>query len=1341
MRIPSSYLLAGCLPLIGIPMAIAQPVLPAGEGKRIFDVRNYGAAGDGTTLNTAAIQKAIDALATSGGGTLWIPRGQFLSGAIILKPSVNLHLDQGAVLKGSTNIEDYPVRNTRIEGHFQVWIPALINASNADHLRITGAGTVQGGGKPFWDEFWKRRGADKTTKNLDVRRPRNIFIEDSTDVEVSGISLRDSGFWNLHLFRCQDVLVDKVDIRTPSHAPSTDGIDVDSCRNVTVRGSYLSVDDDNIVLKGNKGTSALDDKTIGPDEHIRISNCTFGLGNAALTLGSEATLVRDVIMENCTLTGTEKNCILKLKLRPDTEQHYENIMVQNITVNNPEAQLISIQGWTQYFDLQGRPAPSQLVTNVTLSNITGTLHDFGQVAGPAKSSVSGLTFKDINVTLKNSEVVIKNVKDLKLSNVKINGVKYTGDQPIADDPFAWPPITAQTKPWAYNWWMGSAVDKTNLTQELERYAAAGLGGIHIIPIYGAKGFEDKYIDYLSPKWMEMMGWAVSEARRLGMGVDMTTGSGWCFGGPQVKDQDANASVVVKTYEVKAGEKLTQKFNRKSTQALVAFGPEGKVIELTDKISADGDVSFSAPNGTWTFYAISQKPSGQKVKRAGPGGEGWMLNLIYAPAMDDYLKPFTAAFADYTGPKPRAQYHDSYEYRSDWSPDFFAQFEKRRGYRLQTELPALFSKEDNDHAARVKCDYRQTVSEIMAEESLPKWVNWSHEHGFLTRNQAHGSPGNWLDLYAAADIPETEMFHTDRNKLISKFASSAAHVTGKPLVSAETGTWLEEHFTEKLSDVKYLMDDLFLSGINHLFYHGCCYSPNEAGWPGWHFYASLEMNPRNSIWRDAPALNAYAARVQSVLQSGQPDNDILLYWNTGDFWMQPGDKLLPQLTVHERNWFESQPIGKIAKELWDKGYAFDYVSDAQLKTAKVADGKIKMPGGDYKVIVVPECKFIPLETFKQLLTLVKKGAMVVFVRNLTSVPNFPPDISGLNQFEKKRLEKMNLFSKIELKQVAKGAYKANVGSGQIVETMSLEFWPLKQFTSFKPEQMTEQTGLSFVRRSFEAGWNYFIANRTKTNFDGWITLSRDAKSIVILDPMTVNSGAAATRQSAANQIEVHLQLAAGESVMLRAFADKKVEGPAWTYWQPQTPDAKPQTLTGPWNVKFLLGGPTLPADFQTAKLASWTTFPDTNTQAFAGTAKYETTFDAPQERRSATRSDSATKDALRLTEPRSSYSLDLGDVRQSARVRVNGKDYGTLLTPPFRVVLDNLKTTGNTLEVEVTSVAANRIRDLDRRGVKWKTFRDINIVSLDYKPFDASGWPLTDCGLLGPVTLVPVVSGK
>jgi polygalacturonase len=392
----------------------------------LVSIAAAGAVGDGVTLNTPVIQKAIDQLAAKGGGTLVIPRGEFLTGAIFLKPGVNLHLDQGAVLKGSTNIEDYPAMVTRIEGHTQVWRPALVNAKNADHLRITGAGTIQGGGKPFWDAFWERRAANKLTHNLEVERPRNLFIQDAKDLQISGLSLRDSGLWNLHLYRCRNVVVERLDIRAPPHSPSTDGIDVDSCQDVTIRGCYISVNDDNIVLKGDKGPFAMADKENPPVERIRIADCTFGLGNAGLTLGSEASVVRDVVMENCKLTGTERNWVLKLKLRLDTPQIYENITVRNIIVDNPSATLVSFEGWKQALDLQGQPPPSQLVDRVTLANITGRLNDFGRIDGPEKSTVQNVTLENLDLKVNDAKVVIKKVKNLKLNNVKINGVAYTG---------------------------------------------------------------------------------------------------------------------------------------------------------------------------------------------------------------------------------------------------------------------------------------------------------------------------------------------------------------------------------------------------------------------------------------------------------------------------------------------------------------------------------------------------------------------------------------------------------------------------------------------------------------------------------------------------------------------------------------------------------------------------------------------------------------------------------------------------------------------------------------------------------------------------------------------------
>jgi hypothetical protein len=882
----------------------------------------------------------------------------------------------------------------------------------------------------------------------------------------------------------------------------------------------------------------------------------------------------------------------------------------------------------------------------------------------------------------------------------------------AADALAWPPITAQMRPWTWWWWHGSAVDETNIAHELQRFHDAGLGGVQVIPIYGVQGAEDRDIRYLTPRWMTMLDFTVTQAGRLDLGVDMTLGTGWCFGGPTVSDRDANASVVVKTFAVPGGEKWAGKLNRGSTQALVAFSADGKSIDLTDKISTLGEVAWTAPAGAWTVYAISQKPSGQKVKRAAPGGEGWMLNPVYPQAMRDWLPWFDTAFAHYRGARPQAVFQDSYEYRTDWAPDFFAQFKKLRGYRLQTELPALFGgpRSDpgapDDLVARVKYDYRRTLSDLMAQQSEPAWIDWAHRNNFAAIYQAHGTPGNWLDLYGDADIPETEMFHKDRRILISKFASSAAHTQGRELTGAETGTWLKEHFTETLADVKYLADDMFLAGVNRIFYHGACYSPDDAAWPGWLFYAAMEMNPRNSIWHDVRALNDYVTRCQSVLQSGKPDNDILLYWPVADFWSNPAGRVLP-MTVSDTDWFEGQPIGRTAHELWDSGYAFDYVSDRQLQAARLVAGKIQMRGGDYKIIVVPECHYIPLETFQQLLTLAKKGATVVFEKQL------PAEVAGAGDWANRHRKFSRLCGQITLTATDTGLMAGKVGAG---EALAGDLDHALAEAKIIPETMAG-AGLSFVRRSFPGGWNYFIANRGHQDFDGWISPARLARSFAILDPLTGNAGVARPDPGSTNGTRIHLQLAAGQSLILRGFTRQSIAGRAWSY---DRTNGRPVEISGNWNVTFITGGPALPADFQTKKLASWTTFPDTRAQSFAGTARYEITFAAPGP-------------------PDQNYLLDLGAICQSARVTLNGRDYGTLITPPFRVAVGRLKPMGNRLEIEVTNVSANRVRDLDRRGVNWKIFKDVNLVDENYQPFNAANWPLTDSGLLGPVTLTPMAS--
>ena len=405
---------------------------------------------------------------------------------------------------------------------------------------------------------------------------------------------------------------------------------------------------------------------------------------------------------------------------------------------------------------------------------------------------------------------------------------------------AWPEPTAEMKPWVYNWWMGSAVDKAGIEFQCKELKDKGFGGFHVIPIYGAKGYESKYRSLLSPEWIEAWNMAARTARANSLDVDLTMGAGWCFGGPWITEEDAASSKM-------------------------------------------------------------------KVKRAGLGGAGYMLDPFSPKAMSNHVARFEAAFGENgTAERPRAFYHDSYEY-----------------FNARPKTPG-----DIDE---------------MQVATFTVWSDWCRKRGYLTRNEAHGAPANWLDLYQVADIPETEMFgKKDRDILISKFASSAAYARGTKLVSAESCTWIDEHFCERPAEIKELIDMLFLSGVNHVFYHGMCYSPVDVAWPGWCFYASLEMNPRNPIWREMASLNAYITRCQSLFQTWTSDNDIALIYDMTAFRKKGFN---PGLSVHGSDWFYGQAIGKVARKLYDRGFTFDYVSPAMLKRG--------LPEGKYRDVMDPE----------------------------------------------------------------------------------------------------------------------------------------------------------------------------------------------------------------------------------------------------------------------------------------------------------------------------------------------------------------------------------------------------
>ena len=869
----------------------------------------------------------------------------------------------------------------------------------------------------------------------------------------------------------------------------------------------------------------------------------------------------------------------------------------------------------------------------------------------------------------------------------------------------WPAITRDVKPWTRWWWLGSAVDKPGISAQLRELSAAGFGGVEVTVIYGAKGADSAYIPYLSPRWVDVIAHTASEAHALGMGLDLPQGSGWRMGGPSVQPADVNASLALVIDSVAGGATWRRDLTGHRVEAIVAVSDAGVRVPVSVG-AAPTVVEWRAPEGRWTVYVAETRFSGDNVKRPAPGGEGPSIDPFSQSATSHYLDMFAARTTSLPRGAIRSYFHDSFEYTGDASAGIFAFFKQRRGYDLGDELPALAGRADSDRVARVQSDYRQTLDEMLLEHFVQQLTAWSHGRGALMREQAHGSPANILDLYAAADIPETEIFGVlgspDADPLINMFASSAAHVKGRPRASAESFTWLGEHFSGTLDEAKQAADRMFLAGINHLVYHGTAYSPAQAAWPGWQFYASMEWNPRSAFWRDVPAFNQYIARVQSLMQAGRPDNDVLLYWPVWDNWHDVSRKRM-DFRVHDPVWFHNKPFGQVARVLHESGFGVDYVSDRQLAADISASGAgLRSRGGSYSAIVVPGAVHMPPATFARLLALARAGATVLFVGPL------PTDVPGLARRSERRAELAAAQRGLVFAARAGGVREARLGAGRVLTGERLD--ALLEAARVRRDPLAEHKELRFIRRRLPDGLAYFIT--ATDSMSGRVNVAGNPAAVGLMDPMTGHTGLALTSPRSADGT-VFLQLAKGQSVILRTLSTRPV-GAMFPY---ALPVLEPAALQGRWSVTFIAGGPVLPKAFTTDAPVAWTGRGDDDADRFAGTARYAITFDAP---------DSAAR-----------HVLTLGRVAESARVKLNGRELGTLFSSPFSVQTGPLRRTGNVLEIEVTNVSANRVRDLDRRGVEWRIFRDINFVGIDYKPFDASKWPVRASGLIGPVTLQPI----
>jgi hypothetical protein len=334
---------------------------------------------------------------------------------------------------------------------------------------------------------------------------------------------------------------------------------------------------------------------------------------------------------------------------------------------------------------------------------------------------------------------------------------------------------------------------------------------------------------------------------------------------------------------------------------------------------------------------------------------------------------------------------------------------------------------------------------------------------------------------------------------------------------------------------------------------------------------------------------------------------------------------------------------------------------------------------------------------------------------------PTDVPGLGDLPRRQAAFKKLAAPLQFKPVV-GGQRATVGKGAFL--LGADVPQLLTQAGVRRETLVD-SGLQCERRRTAGGHTYFLANWSDKPVNAWVPLATAAKAANLYDPMTGQLGTAAVRQSAKGQPEVYVQLAPGGSCLIDTKEATAGSGPAYAYHRPAGPA---QPVAGPWEVRFVSGGPALPAPLKTAQLESWTKLAGEAGQKFAGTATYSTTFAQP--------SGSA-----------EGYLLDLGRVAQSARVQLNGQEIGTLLGPTYQLYVpkSQLKSV-NMLTLSVSNGMANRISDMDRTGQEWKKFYNVNMAARlkenrgDDGLFTAAKWAPVESGLIGPVTLTPVQAG-
>ncbi|MFO7693376.1 MAG: glycosyl hydrolase [Vicinamibacterales bacterium] len=875
------------------------------------------------------------------------------------------------------------------------------------------------------------------------------------------------------------------------------------------------------------------------------------------------------------------------------------------------------------------------------------------------------------------------------------------------------------------WWFGPTVTNAGLEREMRLMKEGGIGGFEIQPVYPVVlddpvlGFETH--PFLSDAFLDHVRFAAAKAAELGLRADLTLGSGWPFGGPQVGIGHAAGKLRIERTpvppgaqrvavpDIRAGERLLAAFLAPSSPATTTKGLQ-EVSNVSDGLVRLPDL---APQAREVLFFISSR-TGMMVKRPAVGAEGLVLNHYDRAAVDHYLAtvgdPLLSAFG---AAPPYAVFCDSLEvYESDWTGDFLEAFKARRGYDLRPLLPAL-TLDAGPATSAIRRDWGRTLTDLLDDRFLAPMREWAAKRGTRFRIQGYGIPPATISSNAGVDLPEGEgaQWKTLR---ASRWAASIGHLYDRPVISSETWTWLHSpSFMASPLDMKAEADLHFLQGINQLIGHGWPYTADGVAYPGWRFYAAGVFNEKNPWWIVFPDVARYLQRVSFLLRQGRPSNDIAFYLPNDDAWA----RFVPGKVGSFIEGMNQRLGPDIVPAILDAGFNLDFVDDTVLAgRGRVENGRLAIGQSRYRAIVLPDVERMPAETIRVLETFAKQGVHVFATRRTPALaPGYlatPADHAGVAA-------------------VANRLFRGPAPAGVLVARDADLSAALRSRLTPDLAVSAAPADIGFVHRRTDEADIYFVANTSNRPLAIDATFRVAAATARQLNPLDGSAASIEVRRAPGRaDATVALALAAYGSTVI-VFPTGPAPGA-----RPPAAGARPAAVPSPldistgWRVAFGPAG----APEEWATLRSWTD--DEATRHFSGVAVYEKAIDVPAamlDRGLAVTLDLGAPQPIEAGGPgaRMQAWVD-APVRDAAVVFVNGRRAGSAWCPPYAVdVTSALRPGPNLVRIEVANLAINHMAG--------RALPDYKLLNLRYgtrfEPQDMGKVRPVPAGLFGPIRLV------